>query len=228
MTKGNYERSDGQGVNARLGRLEQITSRLEAHAEGTDHKLDHQSRVLEAINTKLDRRTEPNWGWILAGVMGIITVGQLSLSPIREKIADMRMSQRRQWDRLHDHMSIEGHKPMMIRVAALEKAVDRTRQEIIDEIKDVDDDAKYRDKNTDEVVQREMRILDSAMQSKFDKEDERLQREMDLKDDIVSKQSLARHEKTLAEIQALRDMIARIDDEQVRRAPKFYSHNGSK
>jgi hypothetical protein len=102
----------------------------------------------------------------------------------------------------------------MIRIQALEKAVNRGREELKEEIKDVD-----------EVVQREMRILDSAMQNRFDKEDERLQMEMDLKDTIVNEASKSRREELLGLISGLVKRVDRIEGEQARRTDRVYKHS---
>lgn len=203
--------STSGNTNARLGRLEQVTSRLEVKAEGTDHKIDEQAKILSTINAKLDRRTETSWPVVISSVALAATIGTLALSPVNEKLADLKQAQIHHIDLFYKHTETEGHRPMMIRVEALEKAVNRTREELKHEIGDVEDDSRFRDQVVDEVVQREMRILDQAMQERFDKEDERLQREMDLKDDIVIKQSEAQHEKAMGLLKAIIERINKFE-----------------
>lgn len=209
---------DGNNTNARL-------ARLEARAEATDHKLDDHGRILADINTKLDRRTETSWPVVISSVALAATIGTLALAPVNKELDRFQSSQRRQWDEMR-RVEQDGHPPTQVRLHALEKAVDRTRQELKEEIADVDGDSKQRDELVDVTVQREMRILDQAMQNRFDKEDERLQREMDLKDESVQKSSQLRHEKVVARLDAVVERVTKIEKEQGRRTGRVYSNGG--
>jgi hypothetical protein len=205
----------------RLSHVESELGDLKANVTGLStafsvFKEDQRITLAEVreLNRTLQQKSQTHWPTVISALSLVVVVGGLSLYPINEKLADFRTSQRRQWEVIREHMAIEGHAPMQIKVQALEKAVDRTRQELTDEIKDVDDDSRYRDANVDEVVQREMRILDDAMQARFDKEDERLQREMDLKGETIRQK-----------VKALEKEINEIKVEQTRRTDRVYKRS---
>jgi K+/H+ antiporter YhaU regulatory subunit KhtT len=207
------EHGDGR-LNSRLTALETDVAGLKTDVGYIRQHLDSFGRQMTDLAHVLRDKEQTDWKTVFAGLAIVISIGTLALAPMYKDLRNFRDSQRRQWDRIHDHAAIDGHRPTMIRIQALEKAVNRGREELKEEIKDVD-----------EVVQREMRILDSAMQNRFDKEDERLQMEMDLKDTIVNEASKSRREELLGLISGLVKRVDRIEGEQARRTDRVYKHS---
>lgn len=139
-------------------------------------KFDQVFEMFRQING--DRKTP--WGIIISAIGVLIVLatalGGAALAPLY--LNDSHQSSRHQEiiGSLRDHMSQDGHPMAMQKHAAMEKDVERLDGDVT-ELKD-------QIVNLDEVLQREMRVLDDIQVTRLDNLDATLQREMRMLQDL--------------------------------------------
>ena len=191
------DESQALGLTKRLSRVESDVAGVLARLDSVEQSLERISVVLERLADRFTERIKPQWSVLIGLVMMIFTIGgvysNLSLQPIKEK---------QQWifEELQEHTKIEGH-------LGMKRNMEHTQEDLT---------------KLDEVLQREMRLLDDTMEEKLKSVEERLvqsisnldktlQREMSLQDQILK-----------ARIDSLKDKTKEFSEEQKRRTARVY------
>lgn len=169
MAKSNYDKSVST-VDARLGRVERDLSAVNADLASVRSDVRNVAERLEGMAHALSRiesLRQTNWGTLgtLGGLLVsvMVVIGALSLDPIRGDVASLK-------NNFRDHEKQMSHPGARVELEALKDEVEETSKESSDGVA-----------RLDETLQREMRLLDLAQQTKLDALDKALQREIGLR-----------------------------------------------
>lgn len=182
-------RSDSFIFN-RFNELEREVAGISTAVRGIEDQYHSLIRVVENLRNDFRTGSQTDWKTVIAAIALIVTIGALALAPVYQSTREISAYQKQIQNELRRHKENDGHRPMTQRVKALEAGVDKL----------------------DNVLQREMRLLDQESIDRIQYLEKILHREIQSSNELMEQRLLA-----------LDRIVQRIENEQSRRTTKVYT-----